>query len=112
MTEMMDLYGVGDHGGGPTRAILDEGIPLGSAPGHVTPKYRVRHGAELLLGDRKADCARQPGVELPVDCQGLHASAGGCGQGEHSHLEERAVLRVPPRRDDHAGQPQAQYARG
>jgi alpha-mannosidase len=25
-TEMMDLYGVGDHGGGPTRAILDEGF--------------------------------------------------------------------------------------
>jgi alpha-mannosidase len=25
MTDMMDLYGVGDHGGGPTRAILDEG---------------------------------------------------------------------------------------
>jgi alpha-mannosidase len=26
MTEMMDLYGIGDHGGGPTRAILDEGF--------------------------------------------------------------------------------------
>ncbi len=25
MLEMMDLYGVGDHGGGPTRAVLDEG---------------------------------------------------------------------------------------
>jgi alpha-mannosidase len=25
MEEMMDLYGIGDHGGGPTRAILDEG---------------------------------------------------------------------------------------
>jgi alpha-mannosidase len=25
MEEMMDLYGVGDHGGGPTRAMLDEG---------------------------------------------------------------------------------------
>jgi alpha-mannosidase len=25
LTEMMDLYGVGDHGGGPTRAMLDEG---------------------------------------------------------------------------------------
>jgi alpha-mannosidase len=25
MTEMLDIYGVGDHGGGPTRAILDEG---------------------------------------------------------------------------------------
>jgi alpha-mannosidase len=26
MHEMMDLYGIGDHGGGPTRAILDEGM--------------------------------------------------------------------------------------
>jgi alpha-mannosidase len=26
LTEMMDLYGLGDHGGGPTRAILDEGV--------------------------------------------------------------------------------------
>ncbi|HEY0263854.1 MAG TPA: glycoside hydrolase family 38 C-terminal domain-containing protein [Granulicella sp.] len=25
MTQMMDLYGVGDHGGGPTRGMLDEG---------------------------------------------------------------------------------------
>ncbi len=26
MTEMMDLYGVGDHGGGPTRSLLDQGM--------------------------------------------------------------------------------------
>jgi alpha-mannosidase len=26
MLQMMDLYGVGDHGGGPTRAMLDEGL--------------------------------------------------------------------------------------
>jgi alpha-mannosidase len=26
MTDMMDLYGIGDHGGGPTRAILDQGF--------------------------------------------------------------------------------------
>ncbi len=25
LTDIMDLYGIGDHGGGPTRAILDEG---------------------------------------------------------------------------------------
>jgi alpha-mannosidase len=25
LPEMMDLYGIGDHGGGPTRAVLDEG---------------------------------------------------------------------------------------
>ena len=48
MTELLDLYGVGDHGGGPTRAILDEGFHWknpgqaaiaanGGAP--VTPKY-------------------------------------------------------------------------
>jgi alpha-mannosidase len=38
MTEMLDLYGVGDHGGGPTRAHLDEGFHW-TAPNHVTPKY-------------------------------------------------------------------------
>jgi alpha-mannosidase len=48
MTDMLDLYGVGDHGGGPTRAMLDEGFHWkdpgatavaadGGAP--VTPKY-------------------------------------------------------------------------
>ncbi len=38
LLDMMDLYGIGDHGGGPTRAILDEGFRhVGS--GHVTPKY-------------------------------------------------------------------------
>jgi alpha-mannosidase len=48
MTNLMDLYGVGDHGGGPTRAMLDEGFRWatpdaaslaanGGAP--VTPKY-------------------------------------------------------------------------
>ena len=43
-TEIMDLYGVGDHGGGPTRAILDEGFhwagPNSNGGGHVTPKYQ------------------------------------------------------------------------
>jgi alpha-mannosidase len=41
MTEMMDLYGIGDHGGGPTRAILDEGFhwaDRGTDGGHVMPK--------------------------------------------------------------------------
>jgi alpha-mannosidase len=34
---IMDLYGIGDHGGGPTRAILDEGFHWAQS-GHVTPK--------------------------------------------------------------------------
>jgi alpha-mannosidase len=37
-TDLMDLYGTGDHGGGPTRAVLDQGFHW-AAPGHVTPKY-------------------------------------------------------------------------
>jgi alpha-mannosidase len=42
MTEIMDLYGIGDHGGGPTRAILDEGFHWagqGTDGGHVMPKF-------------------------------------------------------------------------
>jgi alpha-mannosidase len=39
---IMDLYGIGDHGGGPTRAILDEGFhwagPGADGAEHVTPK--------------------------------------------------------------------------
>lgn len=37
-TEAMDLYGVGDHGGGPTRIVLDEGVRW-TKPGTVAPKY-------------------------------------------------------------------------
>jgi alpha-mannosidase len=40
MTDIMDLYGIGDHGGGPTRAILDEGFHWAgqSTPAKVIPK--------------------------------------------------------------------------
>ncbi|WP_348262815.1 glycoside hydrolase family 38 C-terminal domain-containing protein [Telmatobacter sp. DSM 110680] len=40
ITDVMDLYGIGDHGGGPTRAILDEGAhwSMPSTPPHVMPK--------------------------------------------------------------------------
>src|SRR6185437_1842100 len=43
LADMMDLYGVGDHGGGPTRAMLDQGFhwaeQTASGDG-VTPKYQ------------------------------------------------------------------------
>jgi alpha-mannosidase len=40
LTDMMDLYGIGDHGGGPTRAILDQGVHWSepSAPPKVVPQ--------------------------------------------------------------------------
>jgi alpha-mannosidase len=39
MTDMMDLYGVGDHGGGPTRAMLDQGLHW-MQPDKVVPKMQ------------------------------------------------------------------------
>jgi alpha-mannosidase len=40
LTDMMDLYGIGDHGGGPTRAILDQGEHWSepSMPAKVMPQ--------------------------------------------------------------------------
>ncbi|WP_263375591.1 alpha-mannosidase [Granulicella aggregans] len=38
MSTMMDLYGIGDHGGGPTRTILDEGEHWAHADNAVTPQ--------------------------------------------------------------------------
>jgi len=40
ITEIMDLYGIGDHGGGPTRAILDQGMHWSesSMPAKVMPR--------------------------------------------------------------------------
>ncbi len=42
MTDMMDLYGIGDHGGGPTRAVLDQGEHWAtpSTPAKVVPKIQ------------------------------------------------------------------------
>ena len=42
LTDMMDLYGIGDHGGGPTRAVLDEGFHWAtpSTPAKVIPKMQ------------------------------------------------------------------------
>ena len=40
ITDIMDLYGIGDHGGGPTRAILDQGVHWSMPwnPPHVIPQ--------------------------------------------------------------------------
>ncbi|HWA94104.1 MAG TPA: glycoside hydrolase family 38 C-terminal domain-containing protein, partial [Terracidiphilus sp.] len=39
LNEMMDLYGVGDHGGGPTRSVLDEGVHW-AQPNKVVPPLK------------------------------------------------------------------------
>ena len=61
MTEMMDLYGIGDHGGGPTRSVLDEGNHW-SEPNKVVPKFQFGICPAFLHQRRKAD---QPRLARP-----------------------------------------------
>jgi alpha-mannosidase len=52
-TTMMDLYGIGDHGGGPTRTMLDEGdhwIAAGKQPDSALPTMRY-HTAQQYFDD-------------------------------------------------------------
>ncbi len=58
ITDIMDLYGIGDHGGGPTRAVLDEGTHWATPanPPHVIPK--VKFGlAQSYFSDVEKDIA-------------------------------------------------------
>jgi len=56
---IMDLYGIGDHGGGPTRAILDEGFHW-AAPGHVTPKIEFGTAQSYFTALEKQIVADSP----------------------------------------------------
>jgi alpha-mannosidase len=59
MTELLDLYGIGDHGGGPTRAILDEGFHW-AGPGHVTPKYEFGTAQSFFSSVEKQIAPQSP----------------------------------------------------
>ncbi|MGB8011880.1 MAG: glycoside hydrolase family 38 C-terminal domain-containing protein [Terriglobales bacterium] len=58
--EMMHLFGVGDHGGGPTRTMLDDGVHL-SSPGVIFPKtsFGIAQGFFSDV-ESKADTAHSP----------------------------------------------------
>jgi len=55
LTSMMDLYGIGDHGGGPTRAILDQGDAWvqPSNPDHVMPRMQFGTAQNYFTGLEK-----------------------------------------------------------
>ncbi len=63
-TEMMDLYGIGDHGGGPTRAMLDQAdywiaaSNLG-APSSAMASSSPKLGASTFISS-KASASRSP----------------------------------------------------
>jgi alpha-mannosidase len=49
MEQMMDLYGIGDHGGGPTRAVLDEGNRW-TQTGMIVPKLEFGTAQSYFTG--------------------------------------------------------------
>ena len=111
MTEMMDLYGIGDHGGGPTRSVLDEGDHW-SDPNKVVPKYQFGVAQQFFSSVEKQIDPDSPTWNYVVDGQGREqATPSACRGNVHPHLEGRALFRISPRRDDHPGRPQAQHAR-
>ena len=60
---MMHLYGVGDHGGGPTRVMLDHAEQL-RAPGTVFPKLQFGFASDFFsdLEKKLPICRFQPGM--------------------------------------------------
>ena len=109
MTEMMDLYGIGDHGGGPTRAILDEGDHWASGD-KVVPKYQYGTAQSFFSAVEKQLAPSSRRVGLQEHCGRLSSPCARCWRDCYSYVEGRDVLRVSPRCDDHAGQSQAKYA--
>ncbi len=69
MLQMMDLYGVGDHGGGPTRAMLDEGLHW-MEPGRVTPKEEFGTAQSYFTNIEAKVSARSPTWNYKVIAKG------------------------------------------
>ena len=109
MTDMMDLFGVGDHGGGPTRAMLDEGLHW-MPSSKVVPKMQFGSAQPWFSAIEKRAGAAVAGVGLPQHRAGLPGAAAGRWSDRHSDLEERAVFRISPRRVHDPGAAQAQHA--
>jgi alpha-mannosidase len=59
--EMMHLYGVGDHGGGPTRIMLDHAEQL-RAPGTVFPKLEFSFARDFFSDMEK----KLPNMQVPT----------------------------------------------
>ena len=74
-TEMMHLYGVGDHGGGPTRAMLDAGDRWLS-PDKAYARLTFRRCRELFFrGGKAARHGARASLELPDPGRRRHQAA-------------------------------------
>ena len=72
MLDMMDLYGVGDHGGGSTRAILDQGTHW-MQPGSVMPAMKFGTAQSYFSGIEKKVASSSPAWNYKAMAQGVAA---------------------------------------
>jgi alpha-mannosidase len=79
MTEMMDLFGVGDHGGGPTRAMLDEGLHW-MQTGKVVPKEEFGTAQSYFSRVEKQLAAQSQEWDYRSMAGGYHTPASTPGQ--------------------------------
>jgi alpha-mannosidase len=77
--EMMDLYGVGDHGGGPTRAVLDEGNHW-AQPGMVVPKIEFGTAQSFFTNVEKKVSSDSPEWNYISIAKGYKAPAAEPGK--------------------------------
>ena len=72
ITETLDLYGVGDHGGGPTRMILDQASRW-MQPGKVAPQMRFGTTAQYFVDIEKQIAPTSKEWNYVALGQGYHA---------------------------------------
>ena len=63
LNDLMDLYGVGDHGGGPTRSLLDEGLQW-MEPDRIVPKMKFGTAQSYFNNVQARISGNSPRVEL------------------------------------------------
>jgi alpha-mannosidase len=74
LTNMMDLYGVGDHGGGPTRAMLDQGEHW-MQPGKIVPHMQFGTAQSYFNEVQKQLVPTSPTWDYRTIAQGYHPPA-------------------------------------
>lgn len=72
MTEMMDLYGSGDHGGGATRSVLDEGNHWASSGNLVAPKMQFGTAQSFFSSVEKNIAPNSPAWNYDSIAKGYH----------------------------------------
>lgn len=71
MANMMDLFGVGDHGGGPTRAMLDEGLHWMQSD-KIVPKMQFGTAQPWFSSVEKQLAPESPEWDYRSIAQGYH----------------------------------------